>query len=110
MALLLQLVLPLAGLQQAAAQPGPNGPLLICTGTGLVWVNLDGTPIEDKGQTASHCPYCPARAHAGVALLPTAPVLLRRAASLAPPTAAAPAALAPATTAPPLPARGPPWA
>lgn len=110
LALLLQLALPLLGAQQAAAQPGPSGPLLICTGTGLVWVDLDGTPARDGKRSSYHCPACLNRPLVGAALLPTVPALLAPAAACADLPVAAPARVSATASAPPLPARGPPWA
>lgn len=108
LAVLLQLVLPFLGFGQLAARGIGDAPFVICTGAGLVWVNPDGTPVEDQKETDQSCPICAPSKLAATFILPTMPALTLP----APPTVRpAPAErdvpLAP-QTAPPLPARGPP--
>jgi hypothetical protein len=108
LAMLLQLALPFLGLGQLAARGIGDAPFVICTGAGLVWVNPDGTPVEDHEETHPSCPVCALGKLAASAVLPMAPVLTLPAAlamRLVPPGRDVSLAL---RTAPPLPARGPP--
>jgi hypothetical protein len=108
LAVLLQLALPFLGLGQLAARGIGEAPFVICTGAGLVWVNPDGTPVEDHEETHPSCPVCALGKLAASAVLPMAPVLTLQAAlatRLVPPACDVSLAL---RTAPPLPARGPP--
>lgn len=106
LAVLLQLVVPFLGLGQLAARGVGEAPFVICTGAGLVWVNSDGTPVEDHEKTHPSCPVCALGKLAASAVLPMAPVLTLPAATLlVPPVHDVSLAL---RTAPPLPARGPP--
>ncbi|HRY23891.1 MAG: hypothetical protein H6852_13875 [Geminicoccaceae bacterium] len=107
-ALLLQLAQPWLGLQPVRAEVGPTGPVLvICTGSGLLRIYADGTPVQETDRQGLHCTACVARLH-GPALLPTAPALrLPRVATPVATRVSAPGTAARAT-APPLPARGPP--
>ena len=107
-ALLLQLALPFVAAPQAAARTGLDGPFVICTGAGLVWIDPagDGTPAGDH-QSIGSCVICLTQ-HLAVAL--PGPAEMAEPGSFAaglPARPAVPAALT-ATSAPPLPARGPP--
>jgi hypothetical protein len=108
LALLLQLVVPLLGLGQLSAKGIGDAPFVICTGAGLVWIDPEGTPVEEHEETHPSCPVCALGKFAASAVLPMAPALTLPAAlvtRLAPPGRAVSLAL---RTAPPLPARGPP--
>jgi hypothetical protein len=113
LALLLQLVLPLSTLHRAATLPGADGPFVICTSVGLVWIEPDGTPArggEGAPDPGHHCPVCFTKQLAAAAMLPVAPLLQREPRDALRIVATARAALPPAAALPPLPARGPPLA
>lgn len=107
-ALLVQLALPFAAVPQAAARTGLDGPLVICTGAGLVWIDPQGdqTPASDQESRGS-CVICLTK-HLAVPL--PVPAEMAEPGSFAAGPPARPAVLAPITptSAPPLPARGPP--
>jgi hypothetical protein len=107
-ALLLQLGLPFVAVAQAAARTGLDGPFVICTGAGLVWIDPrdDETPASDHESVGS-CIICLTQ-HLAVPLL--VPAEMAEPGSLAGGLPTRPAVLGSvtATSAPPLPARGPP--
>ncbi len=108
LAMLLQLVVPFLGLGQLAARGIGDAPFVICTGAGLVWVNPDGTPVEDQKETDQICPICaPSKLVATVDLPIMAALMLPAPQSMRPAPAERDEPLA-LQTAPPLPARGPP--
>ncbi len=75
LAMLLQLALPFLGLGQLVARGVGDAPFVICTGAGLVWVNPDGTPVEDERTPEQSCPICTSGKLAALAVLPLAPAL-----------------------------------
>lgn len=107
-ALLLQLALPFVAVPQAAARTALDGPFVICTGAGLVWIDPQGdeTPASDQERSGS-CVICLTKHLA--ASLPLATGMAEPGSFVAD-LSVRPAVLAPITptSAPPLPARGPP--
>lgn len=107
-ALLLQLLLPLANAQGARLPGGAEAPILICTGTGLVWAYPGDRPAGGEGEPEARCPACLSHAPVGAALLPSEPALPAPFASLATATGRAMPAPPARLASPPLPPRGPP--
>lgn len=111
LALLLQLLLPLFTVQQAAARPGDPAGFVICTGAGLVWITPDGVPASDGDgdpDSGYHCPICLGKQLAMAALLPSGPLLQPAPWHIARTVLPGKRAMPVRASAPPLPARGPP--